>query len=177
MKPPILSLLAACGTLFAASCSTTSAPANAPAVVAKVDLARYAGKWYEIASKPMVFQKGCQGTTAVYSPNPDGTLQVENTCRKAGGEIAKAIGRAKVVPDSGNAKLKVNFFGPFWGDYWVLALDQDAYEYALVGGPDRKYLWILSRAPIMDEATFAKLTAIAKAQGYDLSDLAKTVQP
>lgn len=172
-----LTLAAALCALVLASCASNSSPAGAPATVARVDLARYAGKWYEIASKPMIFQKGCLGTTAEYTANPDGTLKVENTCRKDGGEIAKAVGRAKVVPDSGNAKLKVNFFGPFWGDYWVLALDEKNYQYALVGGPDRKYLWVLSRNQTLDDAAYSQLTAIAKAQGYDLSDLTKTTQP
>ena len=170
-------VLAALALLGFSSCATTSAPAGAPATVARVDLARYTGKWYEIASKPMIFQRGCLGTTAEYTANADGTIKVENTCRKADGNVAKAVGRAKIVPDSGNAKLKVNFFGPFWGDYWVLALDEKDYRYALIGGPDRKYLWILSRTPTMEPATYEKLTAIAKAQGYDLSDLTKTVQP
>jgi len=170
-------MLAALVAAGAASCRTTTSPAGAPATVARVDLARYAGKWYEIASKPMIFQRGCLGTSAEYTANPDGTIKVENTCRKADGEVAKAVGRARVVPDSGNAKLKVNFFGPFWGDYWVLALDEENYRYALIGGPDRKYLWILSRTPTLDPSVYEQLTAIAKAQGYDLSDLQKTVQP
>lgn len=170
-------MLAGLVLVGACSCRTTTSPAGVPATVARVDLARYTGKWYEIASKPMIFQRGCLGTTAEYTANPDGTIKVENSCRKADGEVAKAVGRAKVVPDSGNAKLKVNFFGPFWGDYWVLALDEKDYGYALIGGPDRKYLWILSRTPTMDPAVYDQLTAIAKAQGYDLSDLKTTVQP
>ena len=176
MKPflmPIVALVAVLG----ASCASTPSATSVPATVPRVDLARYTGKWYEIASKPMIFQKGCLGTTAEYTANPDGTIKVENSCRKGNGEVAKAVGRARVVPESGNAKLKVNFFGPFWGDYWVLALDEKNYQYAMVGNPERKYLWILSRTPTMDEATYARLTAIATAQGYDLSDLAKTVQP
>jgi len=177
MKSPVFSLFVALAALAVTSCASRRASTPPPATVARVDLARYAGTWHEIASKPMIFQRGCMGTTATYSANPDGTVTVENACRKANGEVAKAVGRAKVVPDSGNAKLKVNFFGPFWGDYWVLALDEKNYGYAMVGGPDRKYLWILSRTQTMDEATYAKLTAIAQAQGYDLSDLAKTVQP
>lgn len=177
MKPPLLFGALAAIAITLAACTSTSQPAATPATVARVDLARYTGKWYEIASKPMIFQKGCQATTAEYTANPDGTIKVENTCRKEGGEIAKAVGRAKVIPGTGNAKLKVNFFGPFWGDYWVLALDEKNYGHALVGGPDRKYLWILSRSPTLDAPTFSKLTAIAQAQGYDLSDLAKTVHP
>jgi len=177
MKKPLLSLVPALAALALGSCASRPTASAPPATVARVDLARYAGTWHEIASKPMIFQKGCRGTTAEYTANPDGTIKVENTCRKETGEIAKAVGKAKVVAGSGNAKLKVNFFGPFWGDYWVLALDEKDYRYALIGGPNRKYLWILSRTPTLDEATFNQLTGIAKAQGYDLSDLQMTEQP
>lgn len=170
-------VLAALALLGFSSCATTPTPAGAPATAARVDLARYSGKWYEIASKPMIFQRGCLGTTAEYTAHPDGSIKVENTCRKADGSIARAVGRAKVVPGSGNAKLKVNFFGPFWGDYWVLALDEKDYRHALIGGSDRQYLWILSRTPTMDPVVFENLTAIARARGYDLSDLTMTVQP
>jgi len=174
---PLITVLAVALVAVGSSCTTAPSGSTVPATVASVDLSRYAGKWHEIASKPMIFQKGCLGTTATYTANPDGTIKVENACRKDNGEVAKAVGRAKVVPGSGNAKLKVNFFGPFWGDYWVLALDEKDYRYAMVGNPERKYLWILSRTPTMDEGTYTRLVAIAKAQGYDLSDLAKTVQP
>jgi apolipoprotein D and lipocalin family protein len=71
----------------------------------------------------------------------------------------------------------VNFFGPFWGDYWVLAVDEKNYRYALIGGPDRRYLWVLSRTRTMDQETFSQLTGLAKSQGYDLSDLSLTPQP
>jgi len=172
-------LVAALGVaiLGLTSCATRPSGAGEPATVASVDLGRYAGTWYEIASKPMIFQRGCRATQARYTANPDGTIGVENSCRKESGELAKAVGRAKVVPGSGNAKLKVNFFGPFWGDYWVLALDEKDYRYALVGGPDRKYLWILSRILMLDEVTYGKLCDLARAQGYDLSNLRKTEQP
>jgi apolipoprotein D and lipocalin family protein len=171
------SLLLAATAIALASCAARPPHAQPPTTVASVDLARYAGTWYEIASKPMIFQRGCEGTTAVYTAQPNGTFSVENTCRKKDGTTAKAVGRAKVVPGTGNAKLKVNFFGPFWGDYWVLAVDEKNYRYALIGGPDRRYLWVLSRTRTMDQETFSQLTGLAKSQGYDLSDLSLTPQP
>jgi apolipoprotein D and lipocalin family protein len=177
MKFPLLLAASTAFVMALASCASRPRYAQPPTTVASVDLARYAGSWYEIASKPMIFQRGCEGTTAVYTAQANGSITVENTCRKKDGTTAKAVGRAKVVPGTGNAKLKVNFFGPFWGDYWVLALDEKDYRYALIGGPDRRYLWILSRTRTMDQTTLTKLTSIAQAQGYDLSDLSLTVQP
>jgi apolipoprotein D and lipocalin family protein len=177
MKFPLLLAASTAFVMALASCASRSPHAQPPTTVASVDLARYTGSWYEIASKPMIFQRGCEGTTAVYTAQANGSIMVENTCRKKDGTTAIVVGRAKVVPETGNAKLKVNFFGPFWGDYWVLALDEKDYRYALIGGPDRRYLWILSRTRTMDQTTLTKLTSIAQAQGYDLSDLSLTVQP
>jgi apolipoprotein D and lipocalin family protein len=153
-----------------ASCAT--AP-QAPTTVGMVDLARYAGKWYEQASFPMAFQKGCRNSTAEYTAQPDGSIKVVNTCTKADGTTAQVTGQAVVVPGSGNTKLKVSFFGPFTGDYWVIGLDPN-YQWALVGHPDKTYLWLLTRQPDVSPALLEKMKSLAQAQGYDLTKLVIT---
>jgi apolipoprotein D and lipocalin family protein len=127
-------------------------------VVQSVDLTRYAGRWYEIARLPNSFQKKCaDSVTANYTMREDGKIKVINRCRKASGEYATAQGEAKIVDKKTNAKLKVTFFWPFYGDYWILDLRPND-EYAAVGEPHRKYLWILSRSPRMDEALYQAVT-------------------
>jgi apolipoprotein D and lipocalin family protein len=147
-------------------------------VVDSVDLDRYLGRWYEIASYPMFFQRGCTATTADYSLREDGLIKVINSCRKGtlDGKLKQAKGKAKVVDTETNAKLKVSFFGPFWGDYWIIDLDPD-YQWAVVGGPKRKYLWILSRTPQMDEALYEEIIGRLPAKGYDPKHLNRTTQP
>ena len=146
--------------------------------VAHVDLARYLGTWYEIASFPQSFQRGCTATTATYSLRTDGDIDVLNRCRKGSidGEEKTALGRARVVDRPTNAKLEVSFFRPFWGDYWIIDLGED-YSYAVVGHPGRDYLWILSRTPTMAEATYEVIVARVQAQGYETSRLVRTLQP
>jgi len=144
--------------------------------VDRVDLSKYTGRWYEIASFPNWFQKGCTCTTADYAL-ADGHVTVTNSCRKGSpqGSLQVATGKAYVVPNSNNAQLRVQFQWPFKGDYWVIALDED-YQYAVVGHPQKKYLWILSRDPVMDAATYGRLVGIAAAKGYEVSRLVKTDQ-
>jgi len=154
------------------------APLPPPTTVARVDLDRYLGRWFEIARLPFRVQRGCHGTTATYSRSPDGTLRVVNRCRDGSltGKVRTAVGKAWVVDRGTNAKLKVQFFWPFRGDYWVLALGPD-YEWALVGTPSRRYLWILSRTPALPPATFDDIVRQAAAQGYDTTRLLRTPQP
>ena len=141
-----------------------------------VDLNRYAGKWYEIARYPNRFQRKCESdTTATYTIRADGKVQVLNACREKDGKITTASGTAKVVDPATNAKLKVTFFWPFYGDYWVIGLSPD-YKYAIVGEPDRKYLWILSRTPTMDEATYREVLQRVESLGYQPGNLMKTPQ-
>ncbi len=146
--------------------------------VEHVDLQRYLGTWYEIASFPQAFQAGCMATTATYSLRPDGDIDVLNRCRKGSldGPLNEARGRARVVDAKTGAKLRVSFFRPFWGDYWVIDLGPD-YEYAVVGHPSRDYLWILSRRPQMEASTYAAILERLHAQGYDTSRLQRTAQP
>src|SRR3712207_4744094 len=132
-------------------------PADAPRTVPAVDLARYAGVWHEAARFPNRFQDGygvsCADTTATYTPRPDGRVGVVNRCRNAAANGAERVaeGRAYVVEGSNGARLRVSFFWPFYGDYWVVGLAPD-YRWAVVGDPRREYLWVLSRTPTMSEA-------------------------
>lgn len=146
--------------------------------VPAVDVEQYMGTWYEIANFPMRFQEGCTGTTATYAVDGD-EVSVVNRCfiDSLDGKEEVATGRARVVDTETNAKLQVSFFGPFWGDYWIIDLADD-YSYAVVGHPDRSYLWILSRTPQMDEQVYAGiLERLVDESGYDLSALKVTEQP
>jgi len=166
-------LLAAVGILAAIVTGTE----NDLEVVPHVDLNRYVGRWYEIARLPNRFEKKCAGSvTATYSFRSDGTLEVVNRCRKSSGDFTTATGKAKVVDKTTNAKLKVTFFWPFYGDYWILDLG-DNYEYAVVGAPNRKYLWILSRNRVMDESLYRDLLAKMAARGFKTEQMIKTSQP
>lgn len=142
-----------------------------------VDLDRYVGEWYEIARMPNSYEKGCHGVKAIYSKRDDGAIDVLNVCHKdsAMGESETAKGKAVVVDTETNAKLKVSFFWPFSGDYWILKVG-DAYEYALVGTPDRKNLWILSRTPQLDKITTSELIRKAESLGFPTLRLKFTKQ-
>jgi len=140
--------------------------------------------WYEIARLPNSFQQQCiEDVTATYTLIDDGTIKVVNKCRKSNGEIDEAEGKVKRASDDTScAKLKVRFapailsFLPFvWGDYWIIDLASD-YSYAVVGEPTRKYLWVLSRTPVMDETTLTLILDRIKVKGYDLSGLIRTRQ-
>ena len=141
-------------------------------VVPHVDLKKYLGKWYEIARLPARFEEGCSDITATYSLSDDGTISVLNECKR-NGKVKRAKGKAKVVDKNTGAKLKVTFFWPFYGDYWIINLGSD-YDYAVVGTPNRKYLWILSRTPQMDDKLFSQLIELVKSKGFDVGSLIKT---
>ncbi len=147
-------------------------------VVPRVDLQRYLGTWYEIATIPQRFQKGCVGVTAQYSLRADGAIDVVNACRKntLDGKESSIRGKAWIVDKTTNAKLKVRFFWPFAGAYWIIELDKD-YQWAVVGHPDRTYYWILSRTPQMDPAIYDELIRRAAEKGYDTSKIKRTLQP
>ncbi len=165
---------------MAAGCATsTTERLRLPPLetVAHVDLSRYLGTWYEIASFPQRFQRGCTATTATYTLRADGDIEVLNRCRNGSidGKERSALGRARVVDRATNAKLEVSFFRPFWGDYWIIDLSED-HSYAVVGHPGRDYLWILSRDPTMAEATFQGIVARLQGKGYETSRLVRTLQ-
>jgi apolipoprotein D and lipocalin family protein len=147
------------------------------ATVPSVDLRKYMGKWYEISAFPQRFEKGCHCTTAEYEMTDKGYVRVINTCRKNGpdGKPNVANGKAFVVKDSNNAKLRVQFFWPFRGDYWIIDLAED-YSYAVVGAPDRKYLWILARTPQLDEGLYREIVKRCEDKGFDVGKLVKTDQ-
>jgi apolipoprotein D and lipocalin family protein len=154
---------------------TVFAQKNLPQTVQKVDLNKYAGLWYEIAKIPNRFQKHCvSGTTAEYRLKDDGKIEVINSCIDEDGQIDKADGIARIVDSKSNAKLEVSFFSilgwrPFWGDYWIIGLDED-YKWVVVGTPDRKYGWVLSRTPQLDQETMNLVYQILIDQGYDPKD-------
>ncbi|QMU30588.1 lipocalin family protein [Adhaeribacter radiodurans] len=145
--------------------------------VPAVDLTRYAGKWYEIAAFPLIFERGCHCTTAEYSLDPAGYVKVVNSCNRKSpqGKKSVAVGKAFPVPDSNNAKLKVQFQWPFKGDYWIIDLDED-YSHALVGTPDRQNLWVLSRSPFMAPTLYQRLVQVAQQKGFDIDHLHLTNQ-
>ena len=155
--------------LLLAGCHWWGRPAAPPlAVVPSVDLSRYAGTWYEIAKYPNRFQRGCIGATAEYTLSPDGKrVEVVNRCRDVeSGKERSVRGKARVVDPATNAKLSVTFFWPFSGDYWILALGEE-YEYAVVGTPDRKYLWFLARTETIGDDLYGRLVDLARARGFD----------
>ena len=156
----------------------TTAPSVDVTPVASVDLARYVGTWYEIARLPTWFQRHCIDSKAFYTIRPDGAVGVHNECVTDGGEIDKADGVATVVDLKTNARLNVifdNWFARLFGssregNYWILDLDSD-YRTALVGTPDRRYLWILARTGRLDEVTYRRLVERAQQLGFPASEL------
>lgn len=175
-KKSILSFLAFLGL-------TITAPA-APALktVNQVDLVRYQGLWYEVASIPASFQKKCVGNvTAEYKILPDGLVEVINSCELASGEKNVAEGRAKVTNPEQNSKLKVTFVKlvkwifAFGGDYWIIDLEEN-YNYVVVGHPERTFGWILSRTPSLSDETLRGIQSRLEEQGYNSCDFMTTKQ-
>lgn len=176
-------LLLAGGAVLIAGSMLSTANANTTEVqaVSKVDLNKYLGTWHEIARKPLYFQNKCDyNVTAKYSLNENGNVKVDNSCYSADGKLNQSIGEAYVQNAPANSKLKVSFLPKAirWlpvgrGDYWVLKIDDD-YQTALVGSPNKKYLWVLSRTANPDQATVDEYLNYAKSIGFDLSDLIKT---
>lgn len=142
--------------------------------VGYVDLNRYLGRWYEIARIPQWFERGCTYSTAFYSLNEDGSVAVKNSCI-ADGNSKIATGKAQVTNPGRNSKLDVQFFWPLKGKYWIIDLAPD-YSYAMVGHPNRNYLWILSRKPWMDKETYKSLLLKAMNNGFDIARLKITKQ-
>ncbi len=152
-----------------------------PRTVERVNLERYAGLWYEIARIPNGFQEGCvSGVTAEYELRDDGRIDVINRCITSSGRVDEAKGLARIEDRESNARLKVSFFSilgwrPIWGDYWIIGLGDD-YEFALVGSPDRKYGWILSREPELDWYVLERIYTMLGDQGYHPGDFKMTAQ-
>jgi len=139
-----------------------------PQPAQSVELSKYLGRWYELARYEASFQKGCEAVTADYSLNADGTIKVLNTCRQdaVDGALKSASGEAYVVEGTNNAKLRVSFFWPFYGNYWVLDHAAD-YSWSIVGEPSGKYLWILARDAKVPDEQMTQLIGRVKALGYN----------
>ncbi|MBT8427461.1 MAG: lipocalin family protein [Erythrobacter sp.] len=184
-------LTRACLALLIASMATAACvgkpgPVGNPIVpqpAKAVAIEAYLGKWYEYGRYEAPFQRDCEGVTAEYSLRDDGKIRVVNSCFKGSldGEFDQSTGRAKIVDDSEGAKLKVSFFGPFYGDYWVLdrgPLDTDGeYIWSIVGEPSGRYLWMLTREPRPAPETRALLESRVRELGYDWSLVRMTRQP
>lgn len=142
--------------------------------VEKVDLKKYSGLWYDYAHLPARFLEGCTDITAEYSLENPKYVTVYNRCIKSStGKTSDIKGKAFPVRGSNNAKLKVQFFWPFRSDYWIVYLDEN-YRHAIVGGPSRKYMWILSRDPEIDLESLNKLKTRAEESGFPVNDLVIT---
>jgi apolipoprotein D and lipocalin family protein len=162
----------ACGIMLGACGAKGGDMVGELQTVPSVDLNRYLGTWYEIARYPNRFQRDCYRSTATYSLREDGDIKVVNACRRDGpdGEEKLVEGKAWVVEETTNAKLRVRFFWPFWGSYWIIDLGKD-YEYAVVGHPGRTYLWVLSRTPTIDDEVFEGIAERLRQNGYDPAKL------
>ena len=163
--------------LTVSSCTTFGSREPLP-TVASVDLSRYAGTWYEIARLPMWFQRHCVESNAIYAIRPDGRIAVHNECSTKTGPLDQVDGVATVIDTKTNARLTVTFDNWFArlagssreGNYWILDLDEE-YHTSMVGTPDRRYLWILSRTPQLDDSTYQRLVLKAQQLGFPISDL------
>lgn len=154
-------------------------------VINSFDAEKYAGKWYEIARLPHSFEKGLVRVTATYNLYEDGKIDVVNAGYKesvlnSGGSDANALsvakGQARLKKSNRNGFLEVSFFGPFYADYVVIALDEVNYQYAMVTSSSKKYLWILSRTPELDDKIYSDLLVLASKSGYNINDLIKVNQ-
>lgn len=154
-----------------------SKPTQNLSTVKEVDIQKYAGQWYEIARLPNSFEKGLGCVTATYTLKKNGKIEVLNQGRsiKKPGKKSTAKGTAWVPDAAYPGRLKVSFFWPFAGNYYIISLDQD-YNYALVGDPSRKYLWVLSRSKALDNTIYTELLDIAKVNGFDIDKVIKVNQ-
>ena len=158
--------------------TTTAEPDTAAVFSETVDtviISEYAGLWYEIGSIPLIFQTGCNCTTAEYAAISETEISVTNSCNlfSAGGFENRIEGTATIVPNSGNAKLLVSFFGGVGSDYWIIDLHSD-YEWAVVGSGDKQSFWILSRTPEFDDLLYNELLTKWGDRGYDVSRVERT---
>jgi len=143
--------------------------------VNNVDLKKYSGLWYEIARLPNRFEKDMQFVTAKYILQPSGDIQVINSGITSKGVLKSSKGRAWVPNSKYPGRLKVSFFWPFSGDYYIIYLNRE-YTLALVGSPSRKYFWILSKNPSVDKSIYSEMLNIARNKGFDVSKIEDTKQ-
>ncbi|GAB5557179.1 MAG: lipocalin family protein [Schleiferiaceae bacterium] len=154
----------ALGLFFLLGCSSS----EDMTVVESVELEKYMGTWYDIAHFPKSFQNGCSCISAEYAIESDSRVSVVNSCTEIDGNVRKAEGHAYIADKETNAKLRVSFFWPFYGDYWIIDLAED-YSYALVGSPDRESLWVLARERTLPEKTFESILDTAQSRGFDIT--------
>lgn len=162
----------------------TAAPPEPLQTIARLDVGRYLGTWYEIAKYPNRFQRQCVAdTSALYRLRDDGQLDVINRCRQANGEVAEAVGRARQDGPADSPKLKVRFAPAWlswlpmvWGNYWVIDIDTD-YQLVAVSEPSREYLWILSRTPTVEVGAYQALLGRLREKGFEVGRLERTAQP
>lgn len=158
-----------------AACS--SSPPDGLTAVDNFDINRYTGRWYEIARLDHRFERGLSNVTAEYALQEDNTVSVLNRgYDEQAQQWDEAEGRAKFVGDTDQGSLKVSFFGPFYGGYHIIALDHDNYQWAMVSGPTRDYLWILAREPVLTDEVYDALLAQARASGFALDELIEVDQ-
>ena len=160
MKPNLLLFIP---LLMLFSCSSAQKLGTVPFV----DLEKFAGVWYEVSAFPIAPEKNCRCVTATYSLTDKGYVRVLNQCVRNGKETS-IEGKAFIKDSKTNARLAVQFFWPFRGKYWIIELDE-SYQYAVVGHPNRNYLWILSRTPQMDPDLYEDLIQRVKNKGFDIS--------
>jgi apolipoprotein D and lipocalin family protein len=142
--------------------------------VSDFDVTRYVGKWYEIARLDHSFERNMSNVSATYTQLDKGYIQVLNRGYNfKTGKWKQVIGKAHFIENSSIGSLKVSFFGPFYGGYHVIELDKINYSYSMVAGPNRSYLWILSRSASMDEVIYTRLVGTAKEWGFDTAKLIK----
>lgn len=175
MRKAVMATCVLGASLLVGACATIPRPGPVgnqavPPPAKSVDVQRYMGRWYEQFRYEASFQKGLEAVSADYSLNDDGTVRVVNRGRKGGveGTLKESVGKAKVTDTATNAKLKVSFFGPFYGDYWVLDHGPD-YEWSIVGEPSGRYLWALTREAKPGPDVLAMLESRVRALGYDWS--------
>lgn len=170
---PSAAVLSICVLLLLGACA--SQPQAPLPTMASVDLAAYMGKWYEIVRLPNRFQRDCvSDTQASYTLERD-TVAVVNRCRDKSGEIERADGVAHAVDGSSNAKLRVSFFRPFYGDYWILAFGP-ARQWVLVGEPSRDNAWVLARSPQLPSPQLDAALIRATKLGFDRAAFQRTPQ-
>jgi apolipoprotein D and lipocalin family protein len=164
--------------IFCAFCFFTNCKKHPDlATVKNVDIEKYQGLWYEIAKLPNRFEKGLTCITANYTLLDDGKIEVWNNGIKNNNpnEISSIKGKAKPAKEGDNSKLKVSFFGPFYGDYYIIDLDEN-YQYAMIGEPSREFFWILSRTPKIGNSLYNQLLEKAEKLGFDTSKVEKCIQ-
>lgn len=172
LRSVIKGILLIVSVLVFVGCSTKHAPL---ATAKKVDIQKYKGTWYEVARFEHFFEKGCKNVTATYTLLEDEKIEVINRCTMIEDNKKKEAKGIAYAVDNTNSKLKVSFFRPFYGDYWIIDLDEN-YSYALVGSPSREYLWILSRTKTIDEITKKRLLELASKYNFDISKFIWTIQ-